>query len=58
VELELLLLLAFRQHTNSTKYKISGQSMQWLLSNLNPMLSLKAYPKIAMAKSRAMKSNN
>ena len=32
--------------------------MQWLLSNLNPMLSLKTYPKMAMAKSRAKKSNN
>ena len=31
--------------------------MQWLLSNLNPMLSSKPYPKMAMAKSRAKKSN-
>jgi len=31
--------------------------MQWLLSNLNPMLSLKTYPKMAMAKSRAKKSD-
>ena len=31
--------------------------MQWLLSNLNPMLSLKTYPKMAMAKSCAKKSN-
>ena len=30
--------------------------MQWLLSDLNPMLSSKTYPKMAMAKSRAKKS--
>src|SRR5882762_4304022 len=30
--------------------------MQWLLSNLNPMLSSKPYPKMAMAKSDAKKS--
>src|SRR5882762_7369398 len=58
MELELLLLLASRWHTNSTKYKILGQSMQWLLSNLNPMLSSKPYPKMAMAKSHAKKSNS
>jgi hypothetical protein len=30
--------------------------MQWLLSNLNPMLSSKHDPKMAMAMSRAKKS--
>jgi len=44
-------ILANTARFDDIVYQISGQSMQWLLSS-------KTYPKMAMAKSHAKKSNS